>query len=97
MVVGKGTLSNGRWLSALQGRLINFEKRRKVSSRNLTGRGQVLGGEGGQSPTRLEHLVPPSPFLLHFGGELDTETVGELLPQEGSTGSRVKNSFWGAV
>ena len=68
-----------------------------MSSRNLTGRGQVLGGEGGQSPTRLEHLVPPSPFLLHCGGELDTETVGELLPQEGRTGSRVKKSFWGAA
>lgn len=32
VVMGMGMLSDGRWLSAFQGRLINFEKRRKVSS-----------------------------------------------------------------
>lgn len=33
--MGRGTLSDGHCLSAFQGRLINFEKRRKVSSHSL--------------------------------------------------------------
>lgn len=39
--MGERALSDGPWLSAFQGRLINFEKRRKVS---LLGKGWVLGG-----------------------------------------------------
>ena len=52
-----------------------------------------MGGEGRSESHPIRNLAPPSAFLLHLGGELDTETVGELLPPEGGTGSRVKNSF----
>lgn len=51
-------------------------------------RGRCWGGGVGRSESHLiRNLAPPSPYLLHFGGELDTEMVGELLPPEGGTGS----------
>lgn len=57
MVAGKGPLSDGLWLFAFQGRLINFEKRRKVSSC----RPQVL------ARMWKPETHPPTPIPVIFG------------------------------
>ena len=95
--LGKGTLSDESWLSALQGRLINFEKRRKVSGRNITGKGQVLGGKGGQSPTQLETWLhrPPSCYIweecwiLNRWGSFSHRRVGQEVESRTASGRGV--------
>lgn len=74
MVMGVGTRSDGRWLSALQGRLINFEKRRKVSSHR-----PHFGGWKPDAP-----WLPPSCYLH---GESWIQQ-GEPLPEEGAGGEQ---------
>lgn len=54
---GLGTLSDGLWLSDFQGRLINFEKRRKVSSHH-----PHFGGWKSDAPSAHSWL-PPSCYV----------------------------------
>lgn len=70
--VGKGTLSDGCWLSAFQGRLINFEKRRKVSTCS------ACSGAGARDPAVWDTLFPT--FHYMYVVTLDTERRGNLSP-----------------
>lgn len=67
VLTGKGTLTDGLWLSAFQGRLINFEKRRKVSSHS-----PHVGG-GNQRLSLGRTFLTLSPFLIYGSGKLGTE------------------------
>ena len=80
--MGKGTPSDARWLSAFQGRLINFEKRRKVSGC----RPYVLAGGrgvGNQRPASAAILLP-----VIFVGRVGYTEEGGPVPLEGGTGGQ---------
>lgn len=71
--MGKGTLSDGRRLFAFQGRLINFEKRRKVSRCSP----YMLAGVW-KSETRPGTTLGCISFLLYSWGESDPQRSGDL-------------------
>lgn len=93
--MGKGTPSDARWLSAFQGRLINFEKRRKVSGC----RPSVLAGGwgGGRGVGNQRPASAASCFLLYLWGELDTQRRGDLSHWRGVQEARIKDSFLGGA
>lgn len=88
--MGKGPLSDGRWLSAFQGRLINFEKRRKVSGCIRP----CWQGCGNQRPA----LAAPC-FPFYLWGELDPQKrgVGTTPKGGGVQEARGKDSFLGGT
>lgn len=67
----KGSLSDGHWVSTFQGRLINFEKRRKVNSCSPD------WGRGGKQ-THQGRTLDSHPLPLRFMGYLDRERRGSL-------------------
>lgn len=71
----KGSLSDGHWVSTFQGRLINFEKRRKVSSCSPD------WGRVENRPTRAGHSTPTLSLLNSW--DIWIQREGGPLPLEG--------------